>query len=275
MGARASARARREAGGHRPGGNIVSPIAVGAVVFACTLGAALVGMALRAILPAHHLSAESRSTVTLGIGLVVTMTALVLGLVTASAKASLDALDTAIKHSAADTLVLDQALARYGADTHEIRQAIKDLVARRISMVWPQDSSRPVRLDAPETRPAIEGIVDRIRDLSPQTEAQRRLQSRALDLAEGLLQTRWMVLSSFGPSVPVPFLVVLLIWLTIAFATFGLFAPRNGTVIAVLCVCALSVAIAIFLILEMDSPFDGLIKVSADPLRYAHDHMAR
>jgi hypothetical protein len=253
----------------------MSPTVVGAVVFACTLGAALVGMRLRTLLPEEHLSNESRNTVTLGIGLVVTMTALVLGLVTASAKASLDSLDAAIKHSAADVLTLDQALARYGPETIEIRQTIKHAIARRISMTWPQDSSRPVPGDAPGTTPAIGAIADRIRDLAPQTESQRRLQSRAADLAEGLLQTRWMVLSSFGPSVPVPFLAVLLIWLTFAFATFGLYAPRNGTVIAVLFVCALSVAIAVFLILEMDSPFEGLIKVSADPLRYAHDHVAR
>lgn len=68
-------------------------------------------------------------------------------------------------------------------------------------------------------------------------------------------------------------LVVLLFWLTITFTSFGLFAPRNVTVLAVLFVCALSVTSALFLVVEMDGPFDGLIKASADPLRYAHAHI--
>src|SRR4029453_18479678 len=80
----------------------------------------------------------------------------------------------------------------------------------------------------------------------------------------------WVVVSSVGTSVPGPFLVVLVFWLTMIFVSFGLFAPRNATVIVALCVCALSVAGAIFLILEMDSPFEGLMKISPDPLRYAY-----
>lgn len=118
-----------------------------------------------------------------------------------------------------------------------------------------------------------ERVVERIRGLSPQNDNQRWLQSRALDLGEALLQARWVVFSSVGTSVPVPFLAVLLFWLTISFASFGLFAPRNATVIAVLFVCALSIAGAVFLILEMDGPFEGLIKISPDPLRYAYSRI--
>ena len=79
--------------------------------------------------------------------------------------------------------------------------------------------------------------------------------------------------TSDGSSVPLPFLVVLLFWLTLTFACFGLFAPRNATVITVLFVCALSVGGAVFLIAEMDGPFDGLLKVSAEPLRYTIAHL--
>ena len=89
------------------------------------------------------------------------------------------------------------------------------------------------------------------------------------------MQARWLVLTSAGTSVPLPFLVALLFWLTITFASFGLLAPRNATVLAVLAVCALSVSGAVFLILEMDGPFDGFLQISADPLRYAHAHLNR
>lgn len=118
-----------------------------------------------------------------------------------------------------------------------------------------------------------EGLPDAIRALRPRDEAQRALQSRALELAEALLQARWLVFAGTEGSVPMPFLVILVFWLTITFASFGLFAPRHGTVLAVLFVCALSVGSAVFLVLEMDTPFDGLIRVSSDPLRYAHVHL--
>jgi hypothetical protein len=84
---------------------------------------------------------------------------------------------------------------------------------------------------------------------------------------------RWLVLAGTETSIPVPFLVGLLFWLTITFASFGLAAPRNATVHTVLGVCALSVGSAIFLVLEMDRPFDGLRRVSAAPWRYAHAHL--
>src|SRR5262245_52085543 len=131
----------------RGGSGIMNPTLVGTIVFACTLGGALIGLWLRTKVPAHHLTEESRDTVKLGIGLVATMTALVLGLVTASAKSSFDAVDTAVKHTALDILILDRLLARYGPETSEIRGALQHAFARRIDMIWPQSSSRPVHLD--------------------------------------------------------------------------------------------------------------------------------
>jgi hypothetical protein len=253
----------------------MNPTVIGLVVFTCTLGGALLGMWLRKALPEHHLDAESRDTVKVGVGLIATMTALVLGLVTASAKSSYDAVDTGLKHSAMDILTLDRVLARYGSETGEIRKGLKDAVGARIDMIWPQGSSKPASLDplpAGATSRA-EDLADAIRGLQPRDDSQRALKSRALDLTEALLQTRWLAIAGTGSSVPVPFLVILLFWLTITFASFGLFAPRNITVVTVLVVCALSVASAVFLVLEMDAPFEGLLKVSADPLRYAHAHL--
>ncbi len=89
------------------------------------------------------------------------------------------------------------------------------------------------------------------------------------------METRWLVVGALGSSVPVLFLVVVVFWLTILFGSFGLFAPRNATVVSVLFLCALSVAGSIFLILEMDHPLDGLMKVSSDPIRYALSQLGR
>jgi len=248
---------------------------VGLIVFAFTLGGALVGNGLRANLPDHHLDDESRDTVNLGIGLVATMTALVLGLVTASAKNSFDVMDTGVKHTAMDVLTLDRLLARYGPETAEIRSALKRAVANRVDALSPETSSRGIELDPMRSGAAAgaESLADAIQLLTPRDDLERSLQSRARDLAEEILQTRWLVLAGVGPSVPVPFIMILVFWLTVTFGSFGLFAPRNGTVFAVLFVCAVSVGSAVFLILELDGPFDGFLKVSVEPLRYAHVNM--
>ena len=191
------------------------------------------------------------------------------------AKSAFDALNTAVQHTAADVLALDRTLSRYGPESTAIREALAHVIAQRLELTWPQHASQAARLDQREvTRGGEgEGLVERIRGLTPQNESQRWLQAHAVALSEALLDARWVVVSSIGTSVPVPFLVVLVFWLTMIFVSFGVFAPRNATVMVALCVCALSVAGAIFLILEMDSPFAGLMTISPEPLRYAYSRI--
>jgi hypothetical protein len=234
----------------------------------------MAGMHLRTVLPEHHLDAESKDTVKLGAGLVATMTALLLGLMIASVKTSFDSLDTALKQTAAQILALDRALARYGPETSEIRQALQQTLQARVESIWSRDSGKS-DMDAMVSGAVFqpEGLAQAIRALPPHDDLQRSLQSRALDLSEAILQARWLVLAGAETSIPSLFLVILFSWLTISFLSFGLFAPRNSTVFAMLFVCALAVSSAVFLILEMDSPFEGLLRVSADPLRYAYSHM--
>lgn len=251
----------------------MNPMLVGTIVFACTFGGVLLGTLLRATLPEHYLSNESRDTVRLGAGLIATMTALVLGLVTASAKSSFDNVNTAVKQTAIDILTLDRVLARYGPETREIRGGMQHVVASRTDMIWPQGSSQPAQLDPLGSSAIVEGLADKIRALTPHDDSQRALQSHAQALFESLLRARWIMFGGGGTSVPLPFLVVLLFWLTITFASFGLYAPRNAMVMGVLFLCALSVGGAVFLIAEMDGPFDGLLKVSAEPIRYALAHI--
>lgn len=251
----------------------MNPITIGIFVFACTFGSVLAGLWLRAILPQHHLDEETQATVKVGIGLIATMTALVLGLVTASAKGSFDALDSEVKSTAAVILTLDRTLDRYGPETEGIREALYRALEGRLQRIWPQTSSPAAEPDLMEAAQGIEGVAKRIRGLAAQNDEQRWFQARAMDLGETVLEARWAMRSKVGTSVPVPFLVVLVFWLIVIFASYGLFAPRNGTAIAILFVCALSVASAIFLILEMDDPFTGVIRISPDPLNYALAHI--
>ena len=254
----------------------MNPTIVGVIVFVSTFAGALLAMWLRSTLPEHHLDANTRDTVKTSIGLIATMTALVLGLVTASAKSAFDAVDTTVKQTAAELLALDRVLARYGSEASTIRKGLRDTIEPRIEMIWPQRSSKPGTLETLASATWLVGaerLVTAVQDLKPHNDSQRAFQKRALDLGEKLLAARWLVTDETTASIPVPFMAVLLCWLTIIFASFGLLAPRNVTVVMVLFVCALSVGSALFLILEMDGPFDGLLKVSPAPLRFALEHL--
>ena len=254
----------------------MTPTAIALIVFACVFGGALLGMLLRVLTPEHHLSQESQDVIRLGMGLIATMAALVLGLVIATAKNSYDTQDAAVKHSAAKILLLDRVLANYGPETKEARDLLRQTVASRLNAIWPEDRAQPARSEGPEMgfEPS-RGLEARILQLAPQNDTQRWLRSHALQIGSDLIETRWFMLGRLGTSVPAPFLVVVVFWLTIIFGSFGLFAPRNGTVVAVLLLCALSVAGAIFLILEMDQPFTGLMKISSAPVRYTLSHLGQ
>lgn len=251
------------------------PIQIAFIVFGCVFGGTLLGMFLRFLVPEHHLSAASKHVIVLGIGLIATMSALVLGLVIATAKGSYDTQDAAVKRTAAKVLLLDRVLSNYGPETKAARDLLRQTVASRLDAIWPEDGSQRANLDAPEVGWATQGIESRILQLSPKNDIQRWLQAEALKIGSEIIETRWLVLGGLESSIRVPFLVVLVSWLTIIFGSFGLFAPRNATVVAVFFLCAFSVAGSIFLILEMDQPFDGLMKVSSTPLRYALSHLGQ
>lgn len=244
----------------------MSPIAVSFIVFSCVFGGAVCGILLSRALPKDHLSADSKSVVSMCMGLVATMAALVLGLLVSSAKSFYDTQSAALTQMSARIVLLDRLLANYGPETKEVRGQMRDVVAEGIDMIWPQERTKPSRLVAPSTT-GPEAVIGRIRALSPKDDQQRSIQAQALSTVTGLSETRWLMYEQEANSVSNPMLVILVFWLTAIFVSFGLFAPRNTTVIIALFVAGLSVSGAIFLILEMYSPFGGLIQISSGPLR--------
>ena len=246
------------------------------IVFACVFGSAVLGMLLHARVPAPHLSADSKDVVKLAMGLIATMAALVLGLLTASAKGTFDTQSEEVEHMAANAIMLDRELAQYGPETGDIRALLQQAIAMRLAQMWPEEGSGAATVDTnPQATPAAEGIEGKIRALAPQSDAQRELQTRALSIGGDLMQMRWLLFAQMRRPIPMPFLVVLIFWLSILFLSFGLFAPRNGTVIAALVLCALAVAGSIDLILELSHPFEGLVKVSSAPVHYALAHLGQ
>jgi hypothetical protein len=245
----------------------VSPGSIGFIVLACVFGAAMIGMALRTILPEHHMSADSKDVIKLAVGLTATMSALVLALLIASAKGSYDAQKNELIQMSANAVLLDRVLAHYGTDTKDAREVLRASVDRIIEQIWPSEGNRASQSGANTASGEI--LLDKIQELSPQNEGQRSLQAQAQKMAIDLGQTRWLLIEQRGSSIPMPFLVLLIFWVTIIFLSFGLFAPRNATVIGALLLCALSVSGAIFMILELDRPFEGLIQISSAPLHNA------
>ena len=247
-------------------------MAISWITFACIFGGALLGMLLRKLLPEHHLDADSKSVVNMGMALIATMSALVLGLLIASAKSSYDAQGSEFIQMSANVIQLDRILARYGPETKEARNVLRR-AALSLDQDWADDTSRSAKLDSSATRAAGASFYEKIQELSPSNDFQRSLQGQALQTALDLGKARSLLLEQAGSSIPTPFLVVLVFWLTIIFTSFGLFAPYNATVVATLFVCALSVSAAIFLILELDQPFGGLLRISDIPLRNAIAHL--
>lgn len=115
----------------------------------------------------------------------------------------------------------------------------------------------------------MEVIQESILSLVATDPRQSWLRSQALALSNDVLQTRWLLAEQRASNIPIPFLILLIFWLSLVFASFGLFAPHNATTIAVFCLCAGAVSGGVMMILELDSPFSGLVHVSGEPMRQA------
>jgi len=243
----------------------VSPVQVSAIIFLCIFGSAILGMLLRGVLPERLLDADTKDLVKLGVGLVGTMAALLLGLLVASAKSSYDTRSTEVTQMAADVVLLDRALAHYGPEAGDIRGILKIAISRMIDQVWSKDGKD----DSLPWQGGGNIVYDKIQQLVPHSDGQRALQSQAESVLVSFAQTRLLLFAQSGSSISTPFLLVVVFWLSMLFVSFGLFAPHNATAVVTLFVAAISVAGALFLILELDHPFSGLIQISSTPLRTA------
>jgi hypothetical protein len=238
-----------------------------AIVFACVFGAAMIGMWMPSFLPENHLSDRSKDVVKLVMGLVATLSALVLSLLISSAKNYFDAQSTELTQSSAQIVLLDRILAHYGTETERARDMLRTAVVSSLDMLQAKNRSATTKLEPPSR--GNEQLLVLIQELTPKDDTQRALKSRALGIAFSVGETRWLQYAQMNNSVPAPILMVLVAWMTTLFFSFGLFAPRNGTVVVSLLVGALSVSGAVLLMVELYSPYGGLIEVSKEPLRAA------
>jgi hypothetical protein len=236
-------------------------------------GGALLGMGLQRLLPGHHLSKEMQDLVKVCAGTIATLTALVLGLLVSSAKSSYDSINTGVVQGSAKLILMDRALAHYGPETKAVREQLKRTLATGIETVWPTEKTGMSTLTAFERANGMELIQDKLRELTPQIDAQRQALAQAQQFAGDLSQTRWLLIEQAQNQLPLPLLLILIFWLVLLFVSFGLFAPRNVMALVVLSIGACAISAAIFLVLELNQPFEGFIKVSSAPVFNALRHL--
>jgi len=251
------------------------PIVDAAIVLICVFGSGLLGLYLRSVLPPQHLQEESLGMVRLCTGVLATLAALVLGLLVASAKANYDRVSDEVTNAAASIMLLDRTLAQYGDQTHEARGLLRAAVNSTLNSVFSAHGHGVTDLDNRQVMSRGDRIQAQLQALTPENDMQRALKARALDVSNDVAQARFLTIAQAQSSIPAAFLVVLVVWLAIMFAGFGLVTSRNTTVVVALFLCALSLAGAVLLIEELNRPLEGLMKVSSAPLRYALDHLGQ
>ncbi len=202
-------------------------------------------------------------------GLVATMSALVLSLLISSASSSYNQQSGDLKALSAEVILLDRTLELYGPGAKAARDGLRDVVRQVHDQIWAPDGVRPEDLDSAETQTATKANIGQLENLSPDTNLERMMQSRALQELETIARSRLRMFEQLGGSISTPFLIVLMFWISVSFLGFGLFARANATVTVALLIGAVSVAGAIFLILELNEPYRGIMRISDEPLRNA------
>ena len=245
----------------------MTALTVAFVTFALSFGGALLGMYLRNLLPEDHLREDVRDVIKLSTGLIGTMAALVLSLLIASAKGSYDTKTTQIKQITANIIQIDLELEQYGSDARNLRVMLRSAVPPLIDQIWNEgDRARASAYSA--TAEGLE-LVKGVRQLQPGNDSKRELQTQVLNAVANLVQARLSLFTQSNNAIPTPFLSILIFWLAMIFTCFGLLVRSNRVVLVTFFVGGLSVACAIFLILEMGQPFTGLMQISSDAPRHA------
>lgn len=254
-------------------GITMEPITISLISFGFIFAGAISGYFFGQLLPEHHMSADSKDAVKMGWGIVATMSALVLSLLVASAKNTFDVVNAESTEASAQLIVLNHTLLDYGPDADALRTELRSVVVAAIKRDWPEiqlDSPVPA---APQHSNGMEAFDDDLSKLTPATDDQRTLLTKAKQLSGDLCMERWLIIEQSKNSLPPALMIALVFWLTLLFLGLGLYAPRNKTVLAMLILCSLSVSVAIFLIVDMSHPLRGLICVSSDSMLHVLEQL--
>jgi hypothetical protein len=239
------------------------------ITLACLCAGTILGSMIRRRLPDNHLRDDSKDVVKAASGIIATQVALVIGLLVSSSKSSYDQASSGVTQMGAKVILLDRALVRYGPETRAIRDRMRETIATSIERLWPTDRSLKANLAVIEQSTGMDDVQEMILQLASQDEARRAIRAYALEACSALSQARWLMIEQAQATLPAVFLGMLIFWLTVLFASLGLLAPRNPTTWSCLFICAVSMAGAIYLIIEMNQPLEGAVQISPAPLQKA------
>jgi ABC-type amino acid transport system permease subunit len=250
----------------------VNNYVVGLISFGAIFGGVLFGVVCAHRLPRHHLSSETQSVVTVSVAVIGTLSALVLGLMISAANSSYTKASDEVKDLSLQLIRIERNLRRYGPEATEARATLHLWGIAKMQQLFPENGKPSVSSET--TIRLLETVQDAVLDLTPQNERQKYLRTLCVTLTSTMIQARW-ALEQTGHNIPATFLIVLIFWLTIVFASFGLFAPRNPTALGALFLCSIAVAGGIALIQDLSDPGTGLIRFPSDPMRKALTEIAR
>lgn len=244
------------------------------IALAAMFGSTLLGILVRPLLAEHHRSKHTTSVVKLGVGMVITVTSLVLSLLTFSVKGNFDATEREVRTLAASIIILDRALHAYGPEADGARDLLREYTDRAIRTTWPEEfgghQQRPLESRALGEKLFV--LQNLIRRLDPADAFHREVAGECLTDIQTVVRQRFGLIEQVHRSIPSPLLWGVICWLAIIFLSFGLRAPRNTVVLMTMALCALAIASSIYFVDDMDTPFDGVIKISSTAMRSALAH---
>jgi len=259
-----------------------NPISLSLLVLACTLAAAAAGFALRRRLGPAPDADQSREGVRMAMSLMTTLTAIVLGMVTASAKETYDQATAVVTGTAVDMITLDRKLDNYGPEAAAARAEVRVCVDRMIERMQSGERYFVDNKHATEVGTSIERVWSAIHVLKPADARQEDLRDQALAILSGrvkygpgnLEQQQW-AFAVKPASVPRNFLIVVVAWLVLEFFALGIFFPRSRAMSVAITIAGLVVASSMFLILELEDPLTGAMRVPVESLKLARDLLGR
>jgi hypothetical protein len=248
-------------------------ILVGAAIFLCLVAASLGSLVASERLPARHREDDTHNVVRLVANIFVVTTSLVLGLLLNSAKTTFEAVDRNVHSFATDLILLDRTLRRYGPEASVVRQRLAAYVRQAVDGTWPAHGS-PVLEDRAAER-LLDDVANALEAIRPSDPVRAELWREAQTNLQSVVKRRWGLIEESEGTIPTAFLVMLVAWLVLIFASLGYRAPRNAVVVTTLVVAAFLIAASIYLILDMDVPFSGPIQISPAPLQRAEEQLRR
>jgi hypothetical protein len=251
----------------------LSAVFVGLIAFGLILASIAIGLMMRHWVPEAHISGDSKEVIRLATALIGTMAAVVLALLFASTRTSFEATNSSVGRMATNVIELDHMLQEYGPEGAALRKALRQDVGAIVASIWQDQVTAQQRADAHIPGAQVK-VLTLLRQMTPANPMQAAVQARALSVSGDLEQTRLSLVAQPTDSISKPFVTVLVLWLCFIFLSFSMSAKANTTLVVILVICAFSASSAVYLILELEQPFDGLMQIPSNSLRNALQPLA-